>query len=95
MRGERPAAGQLAQHDAAPAEAVLELAQRLDDVLLLGLQRVGQLVDRHRVGREEEQRLDQPREPGHDASLSAAAWEALTMISPNGSSCSHSASPRL
>ena len=69
MRGERAAAGDLAQHDAAAAERVAQLAQRLRDVVLGGLQRVGELVDRDGLGREEQQRLDQAGEAGHDGTV--------------------------
>ena len=63
----------LAQHDAAAAERVAQLAQRLRDVVLGGLQRVGQLVDRDGLGREEQQRLDQAREAGHDGTVRETA----------------------
>ena len=91
MRGEREAAGHAAQHEPAAVEVGLELLRGLRDRLLRGLQRVGELLDRHRVGREEQQRL----EPGGERHAAASARSAWTVISPNGSACSHAASPRL
>ena len=58
VRGEREAAGDPPQHEAAALEVGLELLGRLGDRLLPGLQRVGELLDGDRVGREEEQRLE-------------------------------------
>ena len=65
--GEREAAGHLAQHDAAVALGVV-LAQpreRLDDLALGHLARVGEVGGGERVGRQEQQRLDDPGELVH------------------------------
>ena len=109
VRGERVAATDLAQQDTAAAERVTQLAERLRHVVLGCLQRVRELVDRDGLRRQEQQRLDQAREAGHDGTVrdtasrrAAAATRRAgtgaserTVISPNGSSCCHSASPRL
>ena len=65
MRGERPAAGDLAQDDAAAVERLAELGETVAHRVLARLQGVGQLVERDRLGREEEQRLDLAGEPAH------------------------------
>ena len=86
--GEREAARDLAQHDAAPALGVV-LAQpreRLDDLALADLARLGHLGGRQRVGGQEEQRLDDARELVHCA---------ITVIGPKFSSCCQAASPDL
>ena len=93
---EREAAGDLAQDDAAVALGVVlaQAVERLDDLVLGLLAGLGEVVERHRVGRQEEQRLDDPREVLH-AGLLAHALPALIVIGPKVSDCSQSASPAL
>ena len=85
---EREATGHLAQDHAAVALGVVlaQACERLDDLALAHLAGVGQPVDRHGLGREEEQRLDGPCKIVHDDT---------TVIGPKGTSCSHLASPAL
>ena len=65
--GEREAAGDLAQHHPAIALGVVlaQPRQRLDDLALGHLAGVGEALDRDRLGREEQQRLDRTREVVH------------------------------
>ena len=86
--GEREAAGHLPQHDAAEALGVVlaHPGERLDDLALAHLAGVREAVHRHRLRREEQQRLDRAHEVVH---------EGTTVIGPNGTSCSHLASPAL
>ena len=93
MRGQRPTAGHLAQHDAAAFECAGQLVHCGLDRALARLQRVRQLLERDRLGREEEKRLDLARERAHATALPCAS--ARIVIGPNGSGCSHAASPRL
>ena len=90
---EREPAGHLAQHD--PPEALrVVLAQpgeRLHDLALGDLGGTGQLGDPQRLGRQEEQRLDDARELVH----SVTSARADTVIGENGSFCCQSASPAL
>ena len=102
MRGERPAARQLAQHEPAPVERDAERVQAGGDLVLLDAQGVGQLLDGHRVGREEQQRLQLALELHHATARrpalrapAAGGASARTVIGPNASSWSQSASPRL
>ena len=106
VRAERPAAGELAQHEPATVERDRQRAQPRGDLVLLDAQRVGELLDRDRVGREEQQRLELslevhqrhrcPRSHArHRLRSAGAARSARTVIGPNDSSCSQSASPRL
>ena len=96
MRRERPAARQLAQHDPAALERDRQRAQPGGDLVLLDAQRVGQLLDRHGVGSEEQQRLQVSLELHHATSPTAGTLEsARTVIGPNDSAWSQSASPLL
>ncbi len=98
---EDEAAADPLEHEAAAVQRALERDQRVRHGLLGGLQRVRELLDADRLGREEQQRLDPRGERErrvHAASTSCTAGAGLvtwTVISPNGSSCSHEASPRL
>ena len=94
MRGQRPTAGHLAQHDAAAFERAGQLVHCGLNRALARLQRVRQLLERDRLGREEEKRLDLARERAHATALPLRA-SARIVIGPNGSGCSHAASPRL
>ena len=60
--------------------------QRLDDLALTHLAGVGEALDRDGLGGQEQQRLDRASEVVHDGT---------TVIGPNGTSCSHFASPAL
>ena len=78
--GQREAARDLAQDDAAPALGVV-LAQpreRLDDLALAHLAGLGHLGGRERLRRQEQQRLDDARQLVHCA---------VTVIGPKFSSC--------
>ena len=79
---ERPAAADLAQHDPAAVERERERVQARADLVLLDAQGVRELLGRHGVRREEEQRL----ELALDAHATAAAIEppvsARTVIGP-------------
>ena len=66
VRGERPAAADLPQHDAAAVQAVAQLGQRVEHRPLVLLGGVAQVVERDRLGREEQQRLDDPGQRRHD-----------------------------
>jgi multidrug resistance efflux pump len=90
MRGERPAAGELAQHDAAALEHGSQRAQAGLDLVLVDPQRVRELVDRHGVGSEEQQRLELALDHA-----TARIDSARTVTAPNDSFCSQSASPLL
>src|SRR4051794_41887729 len=86
MRGERPAAGNLAQHDAPTVQRLRQFGDRLLDGFLARLHGIRELVHRDGLRRQEQQRLDLAGEGAHDA---------RTVIGPNGTSCSHAASPFL
>ncbi len=94
MRRERPAAADLPQHDAAAVERQRQRVQARAHLVLLDAQRVGELLDRHRVGGEEEQRLELALDHATAAAIPPPD-SGRTVIGPNGSSCSHAASPRL
>src|SRR5918992_3110673 len=87
--GEREAARDLAQHHPAVALGVVlaQPGERLDDLALGHLGGVGQALDRDRLRREEEERLDGSRQIIHEF--------GTTVMGPNGTSCSHFASPAL
>ena len=89
MAAQRVAAGQLA-HDEPAALEVIVLAQPLergDDLVQLGAGGIRQRRRRHRVGAEEQQRLDRALQlGGHAVSLCAAEARPLIVISANGSS---------
>ena len=91
MRGQRPAARELAQHAAAAVERRRERAQAGLDLFLGDPQRVGELVDRDRIGGEEEQRLELALD---HATASSDRRSARTVTGPNDSSCCQSASQR-
>ena len=76
-----------------PVERGGQRAQPGRDLVLLDAQRVGELLDRDRVGREEQQRLELALQV-HQATAGTAE-SARTVIGPNDSPCSQSASPRL
>ena len=96
--GQREAARHLAQHHPAKALGVV-LAQprdRLHDLALRDLGGLGQALGGHRLGREEQQRLDGAGQVVHEAtSTPAVAAAGTTVIGPNGTSCSQRASPAL
>ncbi len=97
VAGQREAAAELAQPDAAQARRVLLCQQRERRFGRVGvrLRRVGELLDAERIGRQEQQRLERARELAHPATATTASEEARTAISPKLSRCSQSASPRL
>src|SRR3954447_15324580 len=87
----QPPAGARAQPAAAPRQPLAELAQSRHHVLDRGVARLRELAHRHRLGREEEQRLDDPRQLAHATRSATGA----IVISPNGSSWLQVASPCL
>ena len=97
MGGQRVAAGDLAHHQAA-ALVVVVLAQvghRLVDLVLLDLGGGGQVLQRDRLGREEEQGLDGALQGVHATRSPAGLARPSIVISPNGSGWSQVASPCL
>src|SRR5581483_11177047 len=105
---ERPASGDALQHDAAPALAVAlaqEPQRRLDPLRVVG-GRLGQLGGRERRRRDDEQRLDRPRERvdgvGGDQAertvlhCNILSWSAReTLIGAKGAACASAISPAL
>ena len=65
-------------------EALLFLSP--EPVSLDDLRGVGELVDRDRLGREEQQRLERAGERAHAACSRAGTAVARTVMGPNGSS---------
>ena len=80
-------------------EGDAQLLEGRHDVLLVGDRGRRQVRDRHGVAGEEQQRLDRAGERAHAAasrtSSTPGTSDRATVIAPNGSSCSHAASPRL
>jgi segregation and condensation protein B len=72
-----------------------QLVQGLGQLLRVAFGRLGQVIGAHRLAGEEEQRLERAGQRGHAATSAAGVTPAATVIGPNGSSCCHSASPRL
>ena len=89
VAGEGEAAGDLAQDDAPPAlgQVLAQQLDRLADLSLGRLGRLGQVGDGDRLGREEEQRLDGAGEVAH------AGATLRTAIGPSGLLCSQVISP--
>src|SRR5262249_8706176 len=106
-RAERPAAGDLLEHDPAAAlpVAVLQQAESRLDALRRLLRRCAQLVDRQRRRCDDEQRLERPREAvervGRDQAERTAHAELLStaaraiLIGANGAAWLISISPCL
>src|ERR671912_507110 len=106
-RAEGVAAGHLLEHDpaAALAVAVCEQAERELDPLGVVGGRIGEIADRQRRGRDDEQRLDragelvdrirgdQAERAIHSAVLSVSGRE--TLIRAKGAACSRAISPAL
>ena len=96
---ERPAASDLAQLQAAAAgrEVLLELIERLLDLVWLDGAGVGEIRRGHRLRRQEEQRLECADKLAHADILASRSDGAagVIVISPNGSSWSQTASPCL
>src|SRR5262245_10712017 len=105
-RAERPAAGDVLEHDAAPALAVPlpEQAQGRLDPLHVVTGRFGELVRRERLRRHDEQRLDRPcqrvervrldqAERALHTATSSTATSRDTRIGANGAACSSETSP--
>ena len=90
VAGEREAPRDLAQDDAAAAlgEVLAQQLDRLADLALGRLARLRQVRRRDRLRREEEKRLDRPREVAH--ALRLTLWIS---IGPSGLRCFHVTSP--
>src|SRR2546423_12533993 len=95
MAGQRPAPGQLTQHQAPALELVVlaQTLQRGDHLVELGPGGLGQRVGAHRLGTEEQQRLECGLQGQTHATWASRAWAAgpaasgaAMVISPNGSS---------
>src|SRR5438067_2050290 len=87
ITGERPAPGDLTQDE--PAVALAQFGERGLDLAGLNVTRLGQVLDRDGFVRQEEQGFDDASELGH------ARTGVVIVIGPNGTSCSHTASPCL
>ena len=73
------------------ASAPRELGERLGDLRLAGLAGKRQFAGRHRLGGEEEQRLELSRQRAHPTPAFGSA--CLTLIAPKGLRWTQSASP--